>query len=58
MLALAARYDQVAHVAGVAGAPRGTGAVAAWPVIATTLKLLPARARNPLGMTARVMDFA
>jgi chromate transporter len=49
VVALAALYAQFVHIAAVAGALRGMGAVAAGLVVATALKLLPALQRNPLG---------
>lgn len=49
VVALAALYAQFVHIAVVAGALRGMGAVAAGLVVATALKLLPALRRNPLG---------
>jgi chromate transporter len=50
VLALAAAYNHWAHLAPVAGALRGMGAVAAGLVIATALKLATALRRNALGI--------
>lgn len=50
VLALALVYAQFATNPHVAGALRGMGAVAAGLVIATGIKLIPALARNPLGL--------
>ncbi len=50
VLTLALVYAQFAGNPHVAGALRGMGAVAAGLVIATGIKLIPALARNPLGL--------
>ena len=52
VIALAALYAQFVHLAPVAGALRGMGAVAAGLVISTGFKVLPALASNPLGRAA------
>jgi chromate transporter len=50
VLGLAVAYSSLSHLAPVAGALRGMGAVAAGLVIATALKLMPALRRSPLGL--------
>ena len=52
VLLLAALYAQLVHLAPVAGALRGMGAVSAGLVAATALKLLPSLRGNPLGGAA------
>jgi len=52
VLLLAALYAEFAHVAWVAGALRGMGAVSAGLVIGTAVKLLPALKQNPMGRAA------
>ena len=54
VLLLALLYGQFAGHAGVAGALRGMGAVAAGLIAATGLKLFDALKKNPLGMTVCV----
>ena len=54
VLFLALLYGQFAGHAGVAGALRGMGAVAAGLIAATGLKLFDALKKNPLGMTVCV----
>lgn len=49
VLALAALYQQWAHLPAVVGAVRGMGAVSAGLIAAMGLKLLPTLGRNPLG---------
>jgi chromate transporter len=52
VVALAALYARFVHLAPVAGALRGMGAVAAGLVMATGVKLLPTLAQSPLGRGA------
>jgi chromate transporter len=52
VLLMALAYSRYADHAGVAGALRGMGAVAAGLIIASGIKLMPARARHPLGRPA------
>jgi chromate transporter len=52
VLALAALYAQFVHLAPVAGALRGMGAVSAGLIVATALKLVPTLRGNPLGLVA------
>jgi chromate transporter len=51
VLAMAAAYQQAAHLPVVRDALRGMGAVSAGLVLSTALKLAPALKRNPLGRT-------
>nr|WP_314623225.1 chromate transporter [uncultured Noviherbaspirillum sp.] len=52
VLLMALAYSRFADHAGVAGALRGMGAVAAGLIIASGMKLMPALARHPLGRPA------
>jgi chromate transporter len=52
VLLMALAYSRYADHAGVAGALRGMGAVAAGLIIASGIKLMPALVRHPLGRPA------